>query len=158
MAGNDGRLISETEQTAAFVASLRFGTRRFNDIGDDVETESAIGTERNRHIIAHVEQIAKKQIAVFVERQAGVAACGAQVVVIADDASAPGGTAVETHGGEHARRWDDNIGDDDDIVRVGGIDGDRLFGFVVGKLAYVNVFWCRRGRGKCWHGYERECD
>src|SRR6266699_2638509 len=50
----DRGLIHEAEQTAALAAGLRLGTRGLCDIGNDVETQPAIGAERDRHSVAHV--------------------------------------------------------------------------------------------------------
>src|SRR5437588_7473760 len=108
---HDRGLIHEAEQTAALVAGLRPGTRGFCDIGNDVETQPAIGAQRDRHSVAHVEKVSEEKVAEFVEGQARITTRGSQVVVGSDDSRGPAGAAVEANGRKHTRCRDDDAGD-----------------------------------------------
>ena len=145
------RLIDEAEEAAAFACRLgRRSLRRRDDVRDEIEVQPTVGAERDRHDVLGLEQVGEEQIAVLVEREARIAARVAEVVVVADQASRPARATVEADGGEHPGRQPRlevaDVADDHDVVRVGRIDGDRLFRLVQVPLADVDVRGCRQSR------------
>ena len=144
VARGDGWLIHKSKQPAVVPARLRrrvFG--RCHDVGDDVERQAPVRAERDRDLVLGLEQVGQEQIPELVERQARIAAGVAEAVVVADQAMRPGGAAVEADGREHSRGQSclpvSDVAHHDDVVGVGRVDGDRLFGLVEVPLASVNV-------------------
>src|SRR5262249_8418291 len=150
----DRRLVDEAEEAAVVATRLRRGPlRRRDDVGDEIEGEAAIRAERDRDLVLDLVEVGHEQVAVLVEGKAGVAPPVANVVVIADYAGLPRRAAVEADGQKHPGGQSGfamtDVREDDDVPRVGRIDGDRLFGFIQVAPANIDVQWRLRGRGRC---------
>jgi len=108
----------------------------------------AIGTS-----FSTLVEVGEEEISILIEGKAGIAAGIAQIVVIADEAPGPGPAAVEAHTLEHPSRQScfpvPDVADDDDVVRVCRVDGDRFFGLIQVSLADVDVHGNVDGGGSC---------
>ena len=160
MGGGDGRLVDKAEQPTVVTTRLGRGAAgRRDDVTDEVEGQAAIRAQRDGHRVLDLEQVGHEQIAISVEGQARVAAGVAEVVVIADQLRGPGLAAVEADALEHARRQSGfpvaDVGHEDDVLGVRGVDCDCLLGLVEVPLADVDV---GRRRADCGTGCgDRQC-
>ena len=154
LGGGNGRLVNIAEQTPIVAGRLLPGRLwRRRNIRNDTERQAPVRAERYRHHILDLVQVGHKEIAVLIERETGITAGVAQVVVVADDARRPRRAAVKAHSLEHSSSQScftvSYICHNHDVVAVGGIDRDRLFGLVEVSLAHIHVlrcatFWTRR--------------
>src|SRR6185436_2098203 len=103
------------------------------------ETLSGICAADDEHFIGVVIDVADKEVAKFVEGGAGIAAGGDETVkAIGDRRLAPVRAAIAGTGGEQSIAFID-IGDDENAIGVGGIDGHSTFGLAAAHFAEVDV-------------------
>jgi hypothetical protein len=143
----DGGLVDESEQPAVIPARLLGGQVGLGDVGDHAEADAAVGAERDRHLVLYLVQVGHEQVPVFVEGQARVAASITERVTATERDQFPGPrlAAVEADTFKHPGREPGlcvaHVGHRHDVVRVGRVDGDRLFGLVQVSLADIDVDW-----------------
>ncbi len=74
LASRDRRLVNEPEQAASLPARRQVLPLRLRDVRDEVEVEAAVSAESDGNLDLGVVEVGQEEVAVVVERQAGVAA------------------------------------------------------------------------------------
>ena len=144
LAGRNRRLVDESKQAASLPTRREALLRWLRDACDDAKVEAAVGAEGNGDLDLDVEEVGHEEVAVIIERQAGVATCVSQVVVVPDQLRGPGLAAIEAHALEQPGRRLIHVRNDHDVLRIGRVDRHCLLGLVGKPLADIDVGWVFR--------------